>query len=503
MAKKIIFNIIFVIDIVCTLILGFMLTITKMFPVYLLCLVMAGFLIIPLILFILQKLLKHHNSRSKVRVIGSVLLFIGIIIDLVAMYYVYITNRTLAEVSNTTTQTSVILIYVKDKDPATDINFALQNEYKFGLLKVGDRESVDKTIEKIEASSTAKMTINEYPSLVDLVSAMNSDTINAFIISDAYMEILSSMEGYEKYGETVRVIYSSSVETQIDVVNKTKTENATEVEMQGDIPETFNIYISGIDTFGPVTTKSRSDVNIIAIVNVKSHNILLVSTPRDFYVPFDIFDGAKDKLTHAGVYGIDTSMDVLGDLYGIDLNYYMRVNFTGFTNIIDKLGGVDVVSDARFSAGGYSYTEGVNHLNGAQALAFSRERYSFADGDRARGRHQMAVIKGVIAGLASKELLANYSSVMAEMAGTFQTNMTQDEIGALCKEQISSNKGWNVVSYSVDGSGTTAMSAAMGVNAYMMVPFDDTVEYAKELMDKICKGYSLVQTEVNDNAPKH
>ena len=333
---------------------------------------------------------------------------------------------------------------------------------------------------------------------------MKSSSIDSFILSDAYMDALSSMEGYAKFNETVRAIYSTSVETEIKVVKKNDDTKKEDVSSSYEyLPECFSVYISGIDTYGPVTTKSRSDVNIIATINLKSHNILLVSTPRDFYVPFSIFDGAKDKLTHAGVYGIDTSMDVLGDLYDIDLNYYIRVNFTGFTSIIDKLGGVDVVSDARFSAGGYTFVEGSNHLNGVQALAFSRERYSFADGDRARGRHQMAVIKAVIQGMTSTNILTNYSSIMSELSGTFQTNMTQDEIGEIVKDQISTQKGWNVVTYSVDGSGTTAMSAAMGVNAYMMVPYDDTVEYAKELMTKVKDGYTLNQTSVEDNAPKH
>lgn len=502
MLKKRLFYIFFALNIIATFtLLGFV-VLTKIVPTLYVTLLLILFLIIPVVLLILQKVLKHHRQRSRVRVIGIILLILGIIIDIVLIYYVYITNRTIGEVTSANTQSEIIQVYVAKDDPAENINDALSREYRFGILKVGDREVVNELINKIESNSTVKMDIVEYPSIIDLVSAMKSSKIDSFILSDAYMEALSSMEGYAKYNESVRAIYSTSVESEIKVVKKNETKEVEESSFDY-LPECFSIYISGIDTYGPVTTKSRSDVNIIATVNLKTHNVLLVSTPRDFYVPFGIFDGAKDKLTHAGVYGIDTSMDVLGDLYGIDLNYYMRVNFTGFTSIIDKLGGVDVVSDARFSAGGYVFVEGSNHLTGAEALAFSRERYSFADGDRARGRHQMAVIKAVINGMASTTILTNYSSIMAELSGTFQTNMTQDEIGEIVKDQISTQKGWNVVTYSVDGSGTTAMSAAMGVNAYMMVPYDDTVEYAKELMTKVKDGYTLNQSTVEDNAPKH
>ncbi len=502
MLKKRLFYIFFALNIIATFtLLGFV-VLTKIVPTLYVTLLLILFLIIPVVLLILQKVLKHHRQRSRVRVIGIILLILGIIIDIVLIYYVYITNRTIGEVTSANTQSEIIQVYVAKDDPAENINDALSREYRFGILKVGDREVVNELINKIESNSTVKMDIIEYPSIIDLVSAMKSSKIDSFILSDAYMEALSSMEGYAKYNESVRAIYSTSVESEIKVVKKNETKEVEESSFDY-LPECFSIYISGIDTYGPVTTKSRSDVNIIATVNLKTHNVLLVSTPRDFYVPFGIFDGAKDKLTHAGVYGIDTSMDVLGDLYGIDLNYYMRVNFTGFTSIIDKLGGVDVVSDARFSAGGYVFVEGSNHLTGAEALAFSRERYSFADGDRARGRHQMAVIKAVINGMASTTILTNYSSIMAELSGTFQTNMTQDEIGEIVKDQISTQKGWNVVTYSVDGSGTTAMSAAMGVNAYMMVPYDDTVEYAKELMTKVKDGYTLNQSTVEDNAPKH
>ena len=347
MLKKRLFYIFFALNIIATFtLLGFV-VLTKIVPTLYVTLLLILFLIIPVVLLILQKVLKHHRQRSRVRVIGIILLILGIIIDIVLIYYVYITNRTIGEVTSANTQSEIIQVYVAKDDPAENINDALSREYRFGILKVGDREVVNELINKIESNSTVKMDIIEYPSIIDLVSAMKSSKIDSFILSDAYMEALSSMEGYAKYNESVRAIYSTSVESEIKVVKKNETKEVEESSFDY-LSECFSIYISGIDTYGPVTTKSRSDVNIIATVNLKTHNVLLVSTPRDFYVPFGIFDGAKDKLTHAGVYGIDTSMDVLGDLYGIDLNYYMRVNFTGFTSIIDKLGGVDVVSDARF-----------------------------------------------------------------------------------------------------------------------------------------------------------
>ena len=217
------------------------------------------------------------------------------------------------------------------------------------------------------------------------------------------------------------------------------------------------------------------------VVNTKTKEILLLSTPRDFYVDYSVTGGAKDKLTHAGIYGIDASIDALERLYDIDVNYYLRVNFTGFTDIIDALGGVDVYSEYDFTVQNVrEYQEGWNHLTGTEALAFARERYSFADGDYQRGENQMEVIRAVIEKCASSSMLTNYTSVMRAVSGSFETNMPETQIAELVRMQLSDMSGWNVTSYMVSGQSEYAETYSMpGQELYVIIPDQTTVEEAK------------------------
>ena len=262
----------------------------------------------------------------------------------------------------------------------------------------------------------------------------------------------------------------------------------------------FCMYFSGIDTYGAVTIRSRSDVNIIGVVNNKTKQLLLISTPRDYYVPLADGKGHMDKLTHAGVYGIECSMDTLGDLYGVEMSNYLRLNFSGFKDIIDNLGGIDVESEYGFTAdmleGKYTFSQGTNHLNGDQALAFARERYAFRDGDRQRGRNQMRIIKATVEKLQSSDMLKNYSGVMEEMKGSFQTDMEKGDVGYLVQSTIE-DSSWEVLTYSVGGNDSTKNCYSLGSEAYVMVPNEDDIDYAKTLINKIMSDEVVTQDEIN------
>lgn len=258
-----------------------------------------------------------------------------------------------------------------------------------------------------------------------------------------------------------------------------------------EVPEgSFIIYISGVDTWGSVSAKSRSDVNILAVVNTNTKKVLLVSTPRDYYVPLSVSNGVKDKLTHAGIYGIDSSVGTLEMLYGVDIPYYVRMNFTGFVGIVDALGGVDVYSDSAFTVGEeFAYTEGVNQMSGIEALAFARERYTFTGGDRARGTHQMEVIKAVLNKCASSSILYNYADVMNSMSGCFTTNMPKDKIASLVRMQLSDMAQWNITAMSVDGIGASKTTYSVpGKKAYVMIPDENTIKQAKENIAALLSG---------------
>ena len=240
-------------------------------------------------------------------------------------------------------------------------------------------------------------------------------------------------------------------------------------------------------------------MNIILTLNATTKQILMISTPRDYFVPLSISNGVPDKLTHAGIYGVNVCMDTLDMLYDININYYFRLNFAGFEQIIDALGGVNVNSDYDFDSGnttGYHFNKGENHLNGEQALVFARERYAFKEGDRQRGRNQMAVIQGVVDKATQPAFLKNYLSVLDSLDGAFETNVPYDVMASLVRKQLDEGGSWQVLSYSVDGTGDTQKPYSMSSKAYVMIPDQNTVDKAKVLMKKVREGFRLSEADV-------
>ena len=260
--------------------------------------------------------------------------------------------------------------------------------------------------------------------------------------------------------------------------------------------EPFVVYLSGVDNRGELTEKARSDVNIIAVVNPVTKRVALINTPRDYYVDLAGTD-SKDKLTHAGLYGVETSMATLGNLYGVNVDHYIRINFAGFINIIDALGGVDVYSDQAFTSVGSpgyydptTFVEGWNHLDGKAALAFARERHAFASGDIQRGINQMKVIDAMVAKMKSPAVLMGFSKLMDAASDCFVTNLSQDQITALVRMQLSDFADWDIQSYTVTGSSSTSTKcySAKGQKLYVMLPDDSSVSKAKELIASVLGG---------------
>ena len=240
-------------------------------------------------------------------------------------------------------------------------------------------------------------------------------------------------------------------------------------------------------------TTSRSDVNIIATINPTTKQVLLTTTPRDYYIPFPNTGGQKDKLTHAGNYGVDISIGALEDLYDIDMDYYVRVNFTTLINLVDALGGIEAYSEYSFNAGGYSFQKGMNSMDGEKALAFSRERYSFSGGDMQRGKNQMEVIKGIINKGLSPAIIVNYSSVMDSIAGSFETNMSNSEISNLIKMQIAEMSPWDIISNNVIGTNSKEVTYSQGHKSSVVIPDMESVAIAKDKMNKVMVGEKLTE----------
>ena len=264
--------------------------------------------------------------------------------------------------------------------------------------------------------------------------------------------------------------------------------------------EPFVVYLSGVDNRGELTEKARSDVNILAVVNPKTKRVALVNTPRDYYVDL-AGTSSKDKLTHAGLYGVETSMATLGNLYGVNVEHYIRINFAGFINIIDAIGGVDVYSDQAFTSVGSpgyydptTFAEGWNHLDGKSALAFARERHAFASGDIQRGINQMKVIDAMVNKLKSPALLMGFSKLMDAAADCFVTSLSQDQITALVRMQLSDLASWDIQSCSVTGTSgkSSKCYSAKGQSLYVMKPDENSVNEAKALIASVLDGEGSV-----------
>ena len=259
----------------------------------------------------------------------------------------------------------------------------------------------------------------------------------------------------------------------------------------------YTLYISGSDTRQGLNTVGRSDVNILATINTETRQILLVTTPRDYYVPLPVSGGIPDKLTHAGIYGVNVSIGTLEMLYDTDIDYYFRLNFSGFTGIVDALGGITVDNDVAFTKDNYTYPVGKVQMDGKMALTFARERYSFVDGDIQRGKNQLKVISAIIDKALSPDILVRYNSIMDSIKDCFEMDVPYDDIAALVRRQLSDNGSWNVVQCSVTGTGDSQVPYSMSDYAYVMRPDYNTVNKAKELMQAVKDGKTLSKTDTN------
>lgn len=440
------------------------------------------------------------NSRKKGRCIA------GIIISLVlslclgwASFMIVQTYGALNIITNPISQVTHIGVFVLSDDEAAGIADAA--DYTFGILKEMDRENTDSAVEKINSELNKSIKTHEYTGTIDMVNSLFDGNSGAIILNTGYLSLIKETEGYEDIESKIREIKT------VEIKEKKDNKGSSEDDAEEEVKEVITVLISGIDSRVGLVEKSRTDVNIIATINTKTKQVLLVSTPRDYFVPLSISNGARDKLTHAGIYGINVCMDTLGMLYDIDIDYYFRVNFSGFEKIIDNIGGITVYSDYDFySYCSYDeigkrlhYTVGENKLDGTGALYFARERYAFPTGDRQRGENQMQVIQKVAEKLLSTEMLKNYSALMETVKDSFETTIPYSTISSIVRNQLKKGGEWNIVSYSVDGYGSTEAPYSLGgAYASVMIPNKETVEKAKELIDKVVSGEIVTVSEAGD-----
>ncbi len=415
--------------------------------------------------------LTYSRKRRVLTVIGGFLAFLMLGLQVVGYVYIGAGMGALMKITGNLTEYSETAIYVLKDDPAVTLSDI--KDYNLGILNPIDYETTEKSLVKINQQLGSKIKTTTYTGLPELLDAiLKEGAVNAILLNKGFIDTLEELPGHEKDMKSLRELVVIQTETQLPKPEEVKD-------------PCFTVYISGIDTTGPVSRKSRSDVNILATINTETGEIGLITTPRDYYVQLP-FEGAPyDKLTHAGIYGVKVSSDTLATLYDTKIDYYFRLNFDGFKDIIDALGGVTVNSLYNFTEGGFTFKKGDNFVNGEQALLFARCRYKVPGGDYTRGLHQMEVIKAIINKITSYSFLANYHSVLDEIPDCFESDISYEKIASLVRNQLDKGTGWKVESFSVNGRGATRHCYSLGLKAYVVIPYEDKIEAAKALINRI------------------
>lgn len=419
----------------------------------------------------------RRNRRPGVRAIGSVLAMVFCLVFAFGIGYIRVGLDTLNKITSTQTQTVAMTVYVREGDNR-ELNELMSAPW--GTLST-DRDNTQAAVAKLEQEQGATLTHQVYPSPSELVDALEQSQVDAILVNQGQLSTLEDMEGYETVLARLRSVETIQVELQTSA--QPTTPPATGLD------QVITVYISGNDSrSNDINSTERSDVNIIATINPKTRQILLLNTPRDYFVPLSVSGGVKDKLTHAGNFGIEVSMDTLEMLYDTKLDYYFKVNFSGFQQIIDALGGIDVDSQYAFDSfiSDYTYEKGINHLDGEKALFYVRERYNLPGGDFQRGVHQMQVIEAVAKKAMSPTILTQYLPLMNALSDCFRTNIPSDLIASLVRDQLDQGGSWDIVTYYVTGSGSKEYTYSVpNWQLDVIVPDQTTVATAKQLMEQI------------------
>lgn len=418
---------------------------------------------------------KENTRKNIVSKIFSALISLALLIGTVGVIQ---GDSLLKKVTGATVDTHLISVVVMKDSPYEDIKDV--KDFTFGANELMDKDNILEAKQQLEKEGYPIQT-EAYDHYQGLTQALRSGEKEVILLSEAHRPIVDELD--PEFSEDTRVIYSVKYEEEVEIEDKN-----TDV-----LKETFSFFVTGIDTYGPVSSVSRSDVNMIVTVDPKTHQILLTSIPRDYHVKLASF-GAYDKLTHAGIYGVGESVKTLENLLDIDIDYYVRVNFSSVEQIVDALGGVDVYSHYTFSTyGGTSFQKGMNHVDGKKALTFVRERYNLPNGDNDRVRHQQELVKGMINKAMSPTILTNYTSILSSVSGSFETSLPEKDLKNLVKMQLDKNPSWDIQQVQLTGWGShsTSTYSMPGWNLYVMEPNYDSVNYVSGLIHQMEKHQTI------------
>lgn len=489
-----VFGVIFsIVMIAATMYLLFNIIKLNVLPTKLLFLITIVFVLLDLIFILLLCFATKGVVSKIICIIFALAISLG---SCLGGYYMSKTGGLLSSMTNVAKHSkNTVSVVVKESSDMKNKNDL--SGHSIGTLANINTTGSKKILKELNKSGI-QMEKREYGSLTEMLESFYNGEVDSIVINESSRSQITDIDAYKDFDNNTRVVYQTSYEVE-------NTDKANAVSNITTTP--FNVLISGSDTRGGFDENGRSDVIMVATVNPKTGTVLLTSVPRDFYVPTacDAGDGcqegALDKITHTGIHGTNTTKRTVEQLLGIEINYTFKVGFDTVTDLVDAIGGIDVTVapgyavDSFLMIPSFSVHEGVNHLNGQQALAYARERYAYTEGDRQRTKNQQQVLMGIVDKITSPAIVTNYAQIMDSMSDTFSTTMSSQEISDLIKYQLNSNPKWKMEQYMVNGTGDTLMCAELGDAAYVMVPDQSTVTTAKNKINAVLAGKSADDVE--------
>lgn len=457
-------------------------------------------LILLTMIFVLLINFSTHGLVSKI--LCSLMVVVLSAVYGLGNYYLYSTNTTLETVTDQGNKAkNTVSVVVLNSSGLENVN-SLEGS-KLGVLKTIGNEATKKSLTDLKKNNVT-YTKKTYDNMLGMLKALYDGEVDAIVLNEAYRSNVCDLEDYTNFNNDTKVIHKTVYYTK---------ENSSSLAVSDITSKPFNILISGNDSFGSLDENSRSDVDMLVTINPVTSTILLTSIPRDSYVKEVCNDyacnyGVYDKLTHTGIYGVDTTKNTIENMLDIDINYVYRVNFTSMIDIVDALGGVDVTVPEGMAVSKF-YTnsnlegvhEGENHLDGKRALAYSRERKAYLDGDLQRARNQQQVLQAMFKKATSPEIIKNYTSLLKALIGAFDTNMTTQEITSFIKYQIQAKPSWKFEQFVLKGDNDLRMSAELGSEVSVVILYDSYINIAHDKIQAVLDGQSSDTVEADDDVP--
>lgn len=469
---------------------------------------MIGCVIILVIAALVMVLQLGFTRGTASKIILTTVTVMMILVYGTGTYYISKASGLLGNVTDFGNETTTTVQVIALKDSGIKSEKDLEGK-TVGSLKSISLASTQALIQDLSGKGVTFQD-KQYDNIQGMVNGLYDKEVPAIILNDAYRGNITDLEDekFKNFSSDTQVVYTYTYKTE----NKSTTNSVDDITKNP-----FTVLISGVDSRDGFAESSRSDVNMLATINPVTRTVLLTSIPRDYYVTTvceedaGCQNGAKDKLTHTGLHGTETTKKTIESLLGIDINYTAKVNFTSVVNLVDALGGIDV--DVKpglavdhfytndYFGTDYGVTEGINHLNGQAALCYARERYAYQDGDRQRVKNQQEVLMAIVKKATSPSVIGNYPALMDALSGAFQTDLSQDEIQSLIQFQLKEMPDWQFITYSLDGQGSTEFCAELGNNASVMIPDNETVVTAKKRIEAVIEGKSAEEVEAINADP--